>query len=149
MLYIGLDPSFTGAGIITLNEKGDIVTSKLFETKSTEEMEDRIVSIWKEIKKYIEKDSIIYMEGISYNSKGDAGLQLSALHYYIRIMLKSENLKYKVIPPTVLKKFITGKGNVKKNVMLLKVYQKFGIEFDNDNLADAYSLARMAYEEYK
>jgi crossover junction endodeoxyribonuclease RuvC len=149
MLYIGLDPSFTGVGIITLNNNAEIVTSKLFETKSTEEMEDRIVSIWKEINKYIEKDSTIYMEGISHNSKGDAGLQLSALHYYIRIMLKSENLKYKVIPPTVLKKFITGKGNVKKNVMLLKVYQKFGIEFDNDNLADAYSLARMAYEEYK
>jgi hypothetical protein len=33
--------------------------------------------------------------------------------------------------------------------MLLKVFKKFGIEFDNNNLCDAYSLARLAVEEYK
>ncbi len=32
--------------------------------------------------------------------------------------------------------------------MLLKVYKKWGVEFEIDDLADAYGLARMALEEY-
>ncbi|MGD2073064.1 MAG: hypothetical protein PVG65_06210, partial [Candidatus Thorarchaeota archaeon] len=54
-----------------------------------------------------------------------------------------------VIAPSTLKKFVTGKGNCKKELILLKVYQKFEIEFDNHNLADAFSLAKMAFEENK
>ena len=33
--------------------------------------------------------------------------------------------------------------------MLLKVFQKWGVEFSNDNLADAYSLARFALDSYQ
>jgi crossover junction endodeoxyribonuclease RuvC len=43
-----------------------------------------------------------------------------------------------------LKKFVTGVGNAKKNEMLLKTYQAWGIEFNDDNAADAYGLAMMA-----
>lgn len=146
MLYIGLDPSLTGTGIITLDDRANIVISKLFETKSKDETEFRLVNIWEEIQKHVQKDSIMYIEGISYNSKGNTLAQLSALHYYIRIMMKKEFLNFKVIEPKVLKKYISGNGNAKKNLMILKVYQKFGVEFSDDNLADAYSLARMAWE---
>jgi len=146
-IFIGIDPSLTGTGIIVLDERGNIIQSKLFNTKSTEEIEARFISIWKEIQKYTQKDSIINIEGVSFNSKGNTLIQLGALHYYIRIMMKKESLNFKVIEPKVLKKFITGSGNAKKNLMLLQVYKKFGIEFSDDNLADAYSLARMAWED--
>lgn len=49
-----------------------------------------------------------------------------------------------VIAPSTLKKFVTGAGNSKgKNVMLLATYKKWGVEFSNDNLCDAYGLARL------
>lgn len=45
-----------------------------------------------------------------------------------------------VVPPTSLKKFVTGKGNAKKNEMLLGVYKKWGQSFADDNQADAFAL---------
>lgn len=48
------------------------------------------------------------------------------------------------IPPMTLKKYATGKGTAKKQEMLLQIYKRWGIEFNDDNAADAYSLARLA-----
>jgi mannitol/fructose-specific phosphotransferase system IIA component (Ntr-type) len=50
-----------------------------------------------------------------------------------------------IIPPTTLKKYITGKGTgVQKNQILLNVYKKWGVEFNDDNAADSYALAMLA-----
>lgn len=49
-----------------------------------------------------------------------------------------------LVPPTVVKKFAAGKGNAKKQEMLLQIYKRYGLEFNNDNAADAYALARIA-----
>lgn len=48
------------------------------------------------------------------------------------------------VPPATLKKYVTGKGNSKKQEMLLGVYKNFGVEFADDNAADSYSLSRLA-----
>lgn len=48
------------------------------------------------------------------------------------------------VPPMTLKKYAAGKGNAKKQEMLLQVYKRWGVEFDDDNAADAYSLGRLA-----
>ena len=72
------------------------------------------------------------------------------IHYLLRIYLLEESLvhKYDIIPPNTLKKFITGKGNAKKELMLLKVYKRWGVEFNDNNMADAYSLAKKAFDDY-
>ncbi len=51
-----------------------------------------------------------------------------------------------VVPPMTLKKFATGKGTSKKQEMLLQIYKRWGVEFLDDNAADAYALARLASE---
>ena len=43
-----------------------------------------------------------------------------------------------------LKKFATGKGNSKKQEVLMQIYKRWGLEFNDDNAADAYTLGRMA-----
>jgi crossover junction endodeoxyribonuclease RuvC len=48
------------------------------------------------------------------------------------------------IPPMTLKKYAAGKGNAKKQEMLLQIYKRWGIEFNDDNAADSYGLARLA-----
>ena len=60
-----------------------------------------------------------------------------------------ENIKFKPIAPTTIKKFVTGNGQCKKNLMLLQVYKKFGIEFDSDDECDAFSLAKFALGQSK
>jgi len=48
------------------------------------------------------------------------------------------------VPPMTLKKYASGKGNSKKQEMLLQIYKRWGIEFNDDNAADAYALGRLA-----
>jgi len=154
MLYCGLDLSFDGTGLIILNESAEIIEKQLIKSKTGDEIEFRILFILNEIIRSIDNvlknnDNLlsIYIEGPSYQSKGQSILEMGALNYYIRIYFYQNKMNYKVIPPGSLKKFVTGKGNAKKNLMLLKVFKKWGVEFDDDNLADAYSLARLALEE--
>jgi Holliday junction resolvasome RuvABC endonuclease subunit len=48
------------------------------------------------------------------------------------------------IPPMTLKKYATGKGTSKKQEMLMQIYKRWHIEFNDDNAADSYALARLA-----
>jgi Holliday junction resolvasome RuvABC endonuclease subunit len=48
------------------------------------------------------------------------------------------------IPPMTLKKYATGKGTSKKQEMLMQMYKRWQVEFNDDNAADAYALARLA-----
>lgn len=47
------------------------------------------------------------------------------------------------VPPMTLKKYASGKGNSKKQEMLLQIYKRWGVEFNDDNAADSYALARL------
>ena len=147
-MFVGLDPSYNGFGIIVLDGKGEIVDQKLLTTTSKEEIEQRILNLEAEFKfiPSIAGLETVYLEGPAYSSNGQFILQMGALHYYIRIFLFRKNVNFKVIAPGTLKKFVAGDGRAKKELMLLKVYKKWGVEFEDNNLADAYGLARMALE---
>ena len=73
---------------------------------------------------------------------------MGALHYYLRIFFRKNNIAYNIIAPGTLKKFVTGKGTAKKELMLLKTYKKWKVEFEDNNLCDAYGLARLALEDF-
>jgi hypothetical protein len=51
-----------------------------------------------------------------------------------------------LVPPMTLKKFISGKGNAKKDEIMLQIYKRYGVEINENNAADAYGLARIAAE---
>lgn len=58
---------------------------------------------------------------------------------------ENETCRYPLkVPPMTLKKYASGKGNAKKQEMLMQVYKRWGIEFNDDNAADAYALGRLA-----
>ena len=47
-----------------------------------------------------------------------------------------------MVAPQALKKFVTGKGNVKKDQMKLAVFKRWGVEFPTTDETDAYALAQ-------
>jgi Holliday junction resolvasome RuvABC endonuclease subunit len=47
------------------------------------------------------------------------------------------------VPPMTLKKYAAGKGNAKKQEMLLQIFKRWGVEFNDDNAADSYAIARL------
>lgn len=151
---MGLDLSINGTGLVILDSNAKIINQKLITTNPKDDIEDRFLYILSELSFIY---SIIHLrkvniEGLSYQSVSSNLAQLAGIHFIVRTEFKKRLLNYKdkieIIPPGILKKFITGKGNCKKNLILLHVFKKFGETFDNDNLADAYSLARLALEEY-
>jgi Holliday junction resolvasome RuvABC endonuclease subunit len=78
-----------------------------------------------------------------------AALVLGELSATVRLTIfdyfdEGDPRKYPLkVPPMTLKKFAAGKGNAKKQEMLLQIYKRWGIEFNDDNAADSYALARL------
>lgn len=149
--FFGLDFAFAKNGFVMLDENASILRQELIITTAKQSDEERLIQIEEKLYDYINKENtnVVYLEGLSFGSKGQSVSQIGAVHYLTRLVLYKNNIPCKIITPAQLKKFVTGKGQAQKNLMLLKIYKRWGVEFEDDNLADAYSLARMALEEYK
>jgi Holliday junction resolvasome RuvABC endonuclease subunit len=50
-----------------------------------------------------------------------------------------------LVAPQQLKKFATGNGNTKKELITKEVLKRWGVDFDDSNIAEAYVLARIAH----
>lgn len=148
-IYVGIDHSFTGTGVVLLDKGGEILEQKLIKSNPKQTIEERLIDLKEQLSfiPVIVNLKRVCIEGPSYGSNGQFILQMGALHFIIRILLFENNVDYEIITPGALKKFVTGKGNAKKELMLLKVYKKWGVEFSDNNMSDAYGLARMALEE--
>ena len=143
---MGIDLSLVETGIVCL-EDGKILFQDTVKSKPGEDpLEvERIQKIARAVTGHIatHKPDLIIIEGLSYGSKNTTSLcQLAKLNFSVEIYCYQMGYHYLMVPPTTLKKFTTGKGNAKKELMLLKIYKKYGIEFENNNLADAYVLCR-------
>jgi crossover junction endodeoxyribonuclease RuvC len=83
------------------------------------------------------------MESIALMARNTTALaQLCGLNYMLRDVCYRNYTTY-MVAPTGLKKFITGKGNCAKELILLEVYKRYKMSFDNNNLADSFGLAKI------
>lgn len=147
---IGLDLSLSGTGVVIL-KNGEIVLEKLIKSKPIPEGKPvdevrRIQKIVEEIEYCLSEDlpDIAVIEGLAFMVKNATALvQLSALNYMTRALLLSYNIPFIIAAPTSLKKFVTGNGASKKDVIMMEVYKRYGVTLLDDNIADAYSLAQV------
>lgn len=154
MIYIGLDLSTkTGIAVIKDHAKGHTVSTKLITTKKQTGLEraDYIANHCMEIieaeipfsKHIVASNSDLYrimIEGYGF-VRTQHIIPLIEVGTVVRYRLFLEGYKYIEIPPTSLKKFVTGKGNVKKEMMLKEVYKRWKIDCDTNDEADAVGLA--------
>ena len=82
----------------------------------------------------------VFIEGYGYANKHTL-VTLVELGATIRQVLHESDARWHEVPPGKLKKFVTGSGVAKKDLVLLNVYKRFGISCENDDEADAVSLA--------
>jgi Holliday junction resolvasome RuvABC endonuclease subunit len=137
---LGLDLSLTGTGWC-LNDKEELQTG-LIETKKMLGLE-RIHFILTEVMKLIDIETLVVIEDFSFASKGSSLFQIAGLGYIIRHELWSQGIDFILVPPTVLKKFVTGAGNSDKSVMLKEIYKRWGADINDDNIGDGYGLSRI------
>ena len=109
----------------------------------------KICSVLQDIIKYykLNDDIMVIMEGISYGSVGSAALvDLSGLNFAIRYMLITNNIPFKIISPTSVKKFAVANGGAEKDIIIdaWKRLDSNIIDIKDiklDDLADSYFLA--------
>jgi Holliday junction resolvasome RuvABC endonuclease subunit len=149
-VFVGIDPSLTATGIVVLDQDACVLKKEVIKTTPKQEIEERFIQIIKALRfiPHILRLKRVYIEGISYGSKGNRAYQLGALHFMIRLLLYENRIKYSVIAPKTLKVFHAKDANADKNKVVEMVEAQFGETFSDHNLADAYGLARMALEEH-
>ncbi len=84
-------------------------------------------------------DPLILIENFAFGAVNKAH-DIGMLHGVIRYGLYRRGIPYLLVAPGQVKKFATGKGNSEKNLVIRAVFQRFGIEADDDNAADAVTL---------
>lgn len=153
IVSLGLDLSLVGTGAVLLAD-GKLLAQQLIKSKPVgarpiDELE-RIRKIVREIGDFVvTKDEsgcmdIAVIEGLAFMARNSTALvQLSALNYMTRAMLADYGIKFIIVAPTSLKKYVTGNGASKKDVMLMEVYKRWGVSIMDDNVCDAYGLAQI------
>ena len=146
---LGLDLSLVGTGLVIV-VNGKLVAGKLIRSKPSGDLPRneliRIRDIVGDIADFLEKHrtqlNIACIENLAFMARNTTALvQLSALNYMTRALLFDHGIPFVMVAPTSLKKFITGKGNSDKNVMMMQIYKDYGHTFLDDNLADGFALA--------
>ena len=155
MLIIGIDPSLTSTGIVVLRD-GKVELAVTTKNKPELGTIDRVRLIYERIVCVAESltdgekwqaPDLIVIEGFSYGSKGRSVFDIAYLGWRIREELEwlkeQDNIPWLEVPPSQLKKFATGQGNANKEIILQQVYKRWGVEFSDNNQADAYVLAQI------
>jgi len=104
-----------------------------------------------------QEDKIIFIEGYSYGSKGQAIFQIAENGGILKYRLQ-KRYECRTIVPSVIKKFATGKGNADKEKMYEQFTRTQGIDlkkvFDMEKLnnpitdiIDSYYIMRAGYED--
>jgi len=149
-LFIGIDQSYGGFGLVVFNEKGEVADKQLLKFKKTDGDGERLLIIFDYLNHLFwnlvlsEIPVKMAMEGYAYGAKlnrekmGELGGIVKTAWYDAT---KKEAI---IVAPTELKKFMTGKGNASKADMVAAV-QKLEPDITDHNLADAYGLAYMIY----
>jgi crossover junction endodeoxyribonuclease RuvC len=89
--------------------------------------------------------AIVFVEGYSFGSKGNAGRWLAEFGGILRCRLLATFGDAVVeVPPARLKKWATGRGNAKKLLVVAAIVKRYGAEYDTDDEYDAFALSRMA-----
>jgi crossover junction endodeoxyribonuclease RuvC len=148
--YAGIDPSLVASGVVSIvNGPKNYITGTVKSKPSGDLPYDEITRIVgirdKVMEKLPDNVGLVAIEGLAYMvSKTSALMQLAGLNYLLREFLARTCVPFVIVPPSTLKKYATGKGNCEKSMVLLKVFENFGVSMANDNEADAYVLAHIA-----
>jgi len=152
---MGIDQSYTSSGVVVLD--GDFLLHReQIKTSKDEDIFKRSWDIACQIKKIADfyKPGKIRIEGLAFGIRGSATRDLGGLQFMIVNLLRHSNgTKYEVeiIPPLSLKKFATGDGRAKKNLVIESLPQdvhenflEMGVKKTTGlaDMADAYFLAK-------
>ena len=149
-LSLGLDLSITATGLVALRGSIDTAPELVTEREITPPANafgiDRPRRIVEEIMTYIHeaKPEVVVLEGYSLNMRNASSVvPLVELGGILRLMFTLDRIDWLDPRAGEVKKFATGRGNAKKDEIMMNVLKRWGHESKTNNTADAYVLACM------
>jgi crossover junction endodeoxyribonuclease RuvC len=143
---MGIDPSMMHTGVAIVNREKQVVfaTQINLPPNISGGVFVKIQKIISEIIEIREKyqPSVILIEDMFIGSKATA-ISLVQLGTLLRYFFWQEDILYADIAATTLKKFVTGKGNSAKEVMMMFTLKNWNYQSATNNIADAVGLAML------
>lgn len=147
MNHLGVDPA-SRTGLVWMTDTYD-VSSVIFAPKLTGL--PRVLFIRDKFNELLDSYPAIdcaVIEGYAYGTGFAHTLAtLVEIGSVLRLTLYERRIQCYICPPSVLKKYATGKGNAKKTEVKASVESRWGFVSPSDDVLDAYVLARIAREQ--
>ncbi len=142
---LGLDPSLTSFGVARVNLMSELLWAGQTEVwKTGSRGAARLSWFYDKITDELEEQrpGLVVIEGYAY-ARGNQQAQMGELGGVIRLALQESGVTWMVIPPTSLKKFVTGKGNSPKDRVMMEAWKRFEIDVPTTDETEATCLALM------
>lgn len=154
MICVGLDLSVTATGMVAIDEDDPFSGVQSWIIRPEKSMlSDPILkkmSIARQIAVILIRPGIskpiVGIEGYSYSKFGMA--ESGELGGIVKAELMCVNFEYSIFPPTSIKKFACGSGSAKKELMIAAVFKRWTFDTNDNNLADAFAIAKLAQAMY-
>lgn len=147
MRILAIDLSLTGTGYCTNTQNGTIHTDPRRGLERLAYVRSRVLELVRS-----ERPHVAAVEAPSYGSSKPGSSrgahERGGLHYVVQMALFDAGVPIALIPPTCRAKFISGKGNAGKDLVVQHACQRSGRIFDDNNACDAWILWCMAMEHY-
>lgn len=145
MNVTGLDLSLGHTGVA--DAAGTVtLTTRSLGMERLVELRERVL-----VRVRVGEADLVAIEGYSMGTarQNSHAHALGELGGVIRLVLWEVGIPYVDIPPAVLKKYATGKGNANKGMVLEAASKRSGLDFGgDDNRADAWWLRALALDAY-
>ena len=149
MKYVGLDLSLAGTGVCIHNENDlEVLDTIATLPKHYRSRFERIDAIAERIRGLLpppEEVAICIEESFIHPERMSGQQDILNLAYAVRRVLHYADYSWRTVAATSLKKFVTGKGNMRKETMMMEVLDCWKIKTKDNNQADAFGLSKLAH----
>ena len=141
MSFLGLDPS-TRTGWCLLHPNGSYTAGEVYFRDKVGIERALAFSDW--LAQFLQQNTVstITVEGYGF-ANAHTLVPLVEIGTMFRMVAKLSDIPCQEVPPTVLKKFCTGSGSAKKEVIIREVFRRWAFEAKTNNEADAFVLAHI------
>ncbi len=145
VLILGLDPSLTSFGVAKVKLMSELLwagshgvwKTSLRGAARLDWFYDRMIQ-----ELSLEIPALVVIEGYAY-ARGNQQAAMGELGGVVRLALHKWGGDWIVVPPSSLKKFVTGKGNAPKDRVMMDAYKRFEIDVPTTDECEALCLALM------
>lgn len=150
MNFVGIDPSLSGSGIVVIDHNYKIVTTLKLSTPTVgvERLYHLELKFLEFISDLHDTINLVCIEGPAFREGGRL-FNLGEWMGVFSLLLYKKSIPTIIATPLQLKKYVSGVGkNQGKSVVMLDVFKNFGEEIRDNDIADAYVLARICRDYY-